>query len=623
MTPLAVRTFETPHESDLGLRRIANPSGLAISVLPNGCVFAIEHQHERGRTLINQVQGSPLDGGIARLYLRIRAPEPAVAEAVGPRRAGQLRRRRRSLHLGRRDWRRAAQRLAVAAPAAQALAVAGRGREHRHAEAVSCDAILVQDVGLGDRGFLMNNEAYASQYIDHHVARHPRCGPVVMSRQNLAQSSGHPWVAHGCFEGAAGFATDAMQLLGPAVSGLGRDRPRARSAERATPARGRLPDDPVPSSSLCSRAAKRHGRSSVCSSLTMPRRRATADLSKIDQAQQTLDDFVAGPAARCEHVRSLLQDAAPVAAQSLDDATVAERYPERAHEEHADGRLMSFFTPDGLHNRHVVLRAKEQMVPRRHGTLLRTGQGMLPDEATLCATCWMHGVFARATHDRQHVVSQALLGLAGPLQHHPLERAAHPDRRRRRLAAARGAVRLRDRPQRLPLDLPSRRPHHHRVRGRLGRRPGDAVAHRGRGQALPVPGVRPPGPRRARARPCRPRRDRRGQRAVRVPPRPGIPVGPALPGCRLPSGHQHARCGRDDRRRRAAVRGRQAARRRLRGAADARDERAALCRRGLDDRSRSRRAPRGEVRAWRRGCGHAGAGRTLLGARHARPADHR
>ena len=81
MTPL--RTFETPRESDLGLRRIANLSGLSISVLPNGCVFAIEHQHERGRTLINQIQGSPLDGGIARLFLRVGAPEPAVVEAVG------------------------------------------------------------------------------------------------------------------------------------------------------------------------------------------------------------------------------------------------------------------------------------------------------------------------------------------------------------------------------------------------------------------------------------------------------------------------------------------------------------------------------------------------------------
>ena len=36
---------------------------------------------------------------------------------------------------------------------------------------LSCDAILVQDLGLGDPNFLMNNEAYACQYMDHHLAR--------------------------------------------------------------------------------------------------------------------------------------------------------------------------------------------------------------------------------------------------------------------------------------------------------------------------------------------------------------------------------------------------------------------------------------------------------------------
>ncbi len=30
---------------------------------------------------------------------------------------------------------------------------------------------------------------------------------------------------------------------------------------------------------------------------------------------------------------------------------------------------------------------------RRHGSLIRSGQSMLPDEAILCATAWMHGVF--------------------------------------------------------------------------------------------------------------------------------------------------------------------------------------------------------------------------------------
>ena len=82
MTPL--RNFTTPREDDLGLRRISNLSGLSISVLPNGCVFAFEHQHERGRTLINQVHGSPLQGGIARLYLRVGPAKPVVVEAVGP-----------------------------------------------------------------------------------------------------------------------------------------------------------------------------------------------------------------------------------------------------------------------------------------------------------------------------------------------------------------------------------------------------------------------------------------------------------------------------------------------------------------------------------------------------------
>ena len=61
----------------------------------------------------------------------------------------------------------------------------------------------------------MNNEAYASQYIDHHIAIDPRLGPVVMSRQNLLQNGSYPWILHGCLDGATGFATDALQLFGP------------------------------------------------------------------------------------------------------------------------------------------------------------------------------------------------------------------------------------------------------------------------------------------------------------------------------------------------------------------------------------------------------------------------
>ncbi len=77
----------------------------------------------------------------------------------------------------------------------------------------------------------------------------------------------------------------------------------------------------------------------------------------------------------------------------LPDA-IAQLYPERMHEESRDGTLLSFFTPDGPHNRHVVLAAKERQMRRRHGAILRGGASMLPDDAALSLTCWMHGVFA-------------------------------------------------------------------------------------------------------------------------------------------------------------------------------------------------------------------------------------
>src|ERR1700732_243790 len=215
MVPSGKRNWATPRDNNLGLHRIENRAGLSISVLPNGCVFALEHRREDGTTMINQLLGSPVDGGIARVYLRIGGALPTSVEAAGPGARGRVGaagegfvwegetsrlRHRVTLSLHPRD-----------AAWLWCLEVTNIGEAAR-----AIDAILIQDIGLGERGFLMNNEAYASQYIDHHIARHARCGPVVMSRQNLPQGGRNPWVVHGCLDGASGFATDGMQLFGPA-----------------------------------------------------------------------------------------------------------------------------------------------------------------------------------------------------------------------------------------------------------------------------------------------------------------------------------------------------------------------------------------------------------------------
>ena len=78
------RSFTTPREDDLRLTRIANRTGLSISLLPNGAIFAIEHARDQQRIMINQVLGSPIAGGMGRLYLRTGGPEPMMLPVIGP-----------------------------------------------------------------------------------------------------------------------------------------------------------------------------------------------------------------------------------------------------------------------------------------------------------------------------------------------------------------------------------------------------------------------------------------------------------------------------------------------------------------------------------------------------------
>ncbi|HET9069640.1 MAG TPA: hypothetical protein VFN28_13415 [Amaricoccus sp.] len=385
-TPL--RRFATPRDGDLGLRRIANPAGLSVALLPNGCLFAIAHQGERGRTMLSQIEGSALDGGIGRLFLRVGGE---VVEAVGPgarvevgaaddrfvwegAAAGVRHRVTLWLHPERNLW-------------LWRVRVANAGPRE-----IGCDATLVQDVGLGSRGFVMGNEAFASQYIDHHVASHPSAGPVVMSRQNLAQGGAHPWVAHGCLEGTKGFATDAMQILGPAYRDAGRIDPGLE-----------LPGERLQHEVACPTVRSREvaiepGGEAVWTFFGVfepdhPEASGEADLDRVGLAERALGDFAEREVAVSAPARTLLQEAAPIAGAPLGEEAVAERYPERMLEERAEGRLVSFFVPEGPRNRHVVLREKERGLARRHGAIIRTGQGMLIDATTMCATCWMHGVF--------------------------------------------------------------------------------------------------------------------------------------------------------------------------------------------------------------------------------------
>lgn len=383
------RTFRTPLESGLGLTWIKNAAGLEIGVLPNGCLFAIEHAGERGRIMLNQMLGSPLGGAITRILLRT-AGEGTI-EAFGPGAAVKF-----GAAADRFVWDGNANglhhRVTLWLHPAQNLWLWRLDLRNLGLSPLTCDAILVQDLGLGERGFVTGNEAFASHYIGHHIASHPRFGPAIMSRQNLAQQDRHPWVAHGCFEGAASFATDAAQLFGPAY----RD-----AAAIALPFGESLPGVRLQHEAAC--AILQSGARELAPGgeaawtffgLFDPDHKpasSAADLARIDAAQEASAAFAPADVPLAVPVRSLLQDAVPLACSAAEDLAAPAG---RMHEERRGGRLLSYFVPDGPHNRHAVLPGKDRLMKRRHGTILRTGPSLLPDDALLSATCWMHGVFA-------------------------------------------------------------------------------------------------------------------------------------------------------------------------------------------------------------------------------------
>src|SRR6185437_401946 len=82
VTPSAKERLTTPCREDLGLRQIASRSGIAISILPNGAIFRLEHTRER-RIMISQTLGSPLAGGMGSLWLRTGGIEPMILPIAG------------------------------------------------------------------------------------------------------------------------------------------------------------------------------------------------------------------------------------------------------------------------------------------------------------------------------------------------------------------------------------------------------------------------------------------------------------------------------------------------------------------------------------------------------------
>jgi cellobiose phosphorylase len=348
-------------------------SGVRIEINRNGSIRRVDH----AGVIVNLFLGNELEGGPANLWLGRPAAPFDDAPLLGPRSSARYR-IDASGFAARGRWRDVAFDVAlVLDPAAPAWFW------HVTLENVgSVPATLrlahTQDLALADYGAVRLNEYYVSHYVDYTPLEHASRGRMLAVRQNQPMGGRHPWALIGSLQRASPrFATDARQLGAFAAHRLQHEHSLAGLEDAFSLAPGER---------------TRRGFF-VWLEADHPEPSGPGDLAFADRALAL--DAARPPASSgafdVEPAPTLFSERRRLAARGLDDAEFdAEFGAERRHEERQDGRLFSFFSGA---NRHVVTRAKEQAVLRPHGTILRSGAALVPDEASLTTTAWMDGVF--------------------------------------------------------------------------------------------------------------------------------------------------------------------------------------------------------------------------------------
>ena len=373
--------------------RLSSPSGLAVCVNANGSI----HRIDCGPVIVNAFLGNELEGGPANLYLRRHGARMQWTPLLGPRGPGAVRLDPDALHITG-AWQGIAFRVSLVLAQSAPAWFWHVALENTGADAQTVDLVCAQDIALAQYATVRLNEYYLSQYVDHTPLQHASRGVVLAVRQNLGVGGRHPWLVAGSLRRAQSFCTDAIQLHGLSTRAGG--APAALQGARLSGVRQQhehsmavLQDTPLPLAAgeratlgffawLRARPSGRQRRG-------RPRlRRSRARAARGHRAAAARD---APRAPRAARAQTLFSDAPLLSSPALDAAELAASFgPDRHAVEAADGRAAFFLRRNGTH---VVMPAKERASLRPHGQILRTGDRLVPDEASLTTTVWMGGVF--------------------------------------------------------------------------------------------------------------------------------------------------------------------------------------------------------------------------------------
>lgn len=380
--------------------RAAGAGGLVALVAPGGGLASLTHDDGAGPLELVQHAASAYEPGLFQVWVRDRASGRAWPTLGAGSGAAVTVTGDGLVAAGGADglrWR-VGLRLHDARPGwALVVRVTAEGKDARE-----IDLVHTHDLALAAPGAVRANELYVSQYLDLTPLEGPT-GVALAVRQNQPQGGRHPLAVVAADRAVAGWATDALAVLG--LRGRGGGGPLLTAAD--LPSRRLQHEHTLAALQVApARLAPGEEVAVTFAGLLVPDHPAATAPEDVALVREAL--ALAAPTSRGGSVAETAIDppqptgagAHPLAGSAYDrgrelvvrdlsEDELAARWPRpwRLVERDDDGSVLSFFAGD----EHVVTRAKELAVLRPHGTILRTGDRAAPDAESLTATAWMTG----------------------------------------------------------------------------------------------------------------------------------------------------------------------------------------------------------------------------------------
>ncbi|MDN6835354.1 MAG: cellobiose phosphorylase [Lactococcus lactis] len=354
-----------------------------MSFLDTGDLYEIEHQG----IMVNQLHGNVIDGSLNQIYLRIKEQDSYLfTPLIGSNSPSRLQKCGEGLRwtgtFHQVDYRVDFQ---IGQDNIWFWTVKLKGYDQ------TVDIIYGQDIGNATKAAVRSNEAYISQYVDHHVSQHD--GEIVISsRQNQPQNGNFPLIEQGSLQALRSFSTDGYQFFGTSYEET--NSPKILQKETLA---NEVYQYEFAYVALQTEALHLNGKTQnvvfyACAQLTYPNAvtQPTVGHERILTSYRLLPEMK-----NFDQAESITKKiGAPITGNKLQLADLRQLFPTRKQVEVQDGTTLSFFTE---HYHHVVLKEKELQMERTHGTILLGGVDLEVAHPVLSTTVYMTGLFNSQT----------------------------------------------------------------------------------------------------------------------------------------------------------------------------------------------------------------------------------